>query len=307
MGAVVAGWGSALPPLVVTNADLEARLDTSDRWITERTGIRARHVGGTTGGLAIDAGRAALERAGATPDQIDLLVLATSTPDAVMPPTAVDVAASLGLTCGVLDLNAACSGYVYGLVVAHGMLELGARRVLLIGSDTMSRITDQDDRGTAVLFADGAGAVVLEQVAGAGELLAWELGTDPSGSHLLACAHGSTIQMDGREVFRRAVRIVVECTNRLLAEAGMVGAEVDLFIPHQANLRIMTAAAERLGIPEDRLAISLDHTGNTSAGSIPTTLVEAIAADRLRTGDRVLYVGFGAGMSWAGALTRWGG
>ncbi len=307
MGAIVTGWGCALPPTVVTNQELAGHLDTSDEWIAERTGIRSRHIGGTTGGLAAAAGAEALQRAGVHGADIDLLLLATSTPDAVMPPTAVDVAAALGLTCGVADINAACSGYVYGLVLAHGMLALGSQRVLLIGSDTMSRITDQSDRSTAVLFADGAGAVVLERTDGAGELIAWETGTDPDGRHLLRCAAGGTIDMDGREVYRRAVRIVVESCTRVLADAGVASGDVALLIPHQANSRIMLAAADRLGIPTDHVAISLDHTGNTSAGSIPTTLVEALAADRLRAGDHVLYIGFGAGMSWATALTRWGG
>jgi 3-oxoacyl-[acyl-carrier-protein] synthase-3 len=307
-GLRIAGWGIALPDRVVTNADLEARLDTTDAWITERTGIKERRVGGTTTGLAVDAARTALDRAGLGPASIDEVLLATNTPDRLMPATASAVQHDLGLTGGACDLNAACSGFVYGLVYAAGLLRMGARRVLLVGAETMSRITDQDDRNTAVLFADGAGALVLEaDERGAGELLGWDLGSDGSAADLLFAEHGGFIQMEGREVFRRAVRATVESSQRSLAEAGLTAADVDLVVPHQANVRIIDAACQRLAIPLERTATVLQSTGNTSAASIPLALVDAIECGRVRDGDVVLLVGFGAGMSWASAVLRWSG
>ncbi|HUO47760.1 MAG TPA: beta-ketoacyl-ACP synthase III [Acidimicrobiales bacterium] len=305
-GAVV-GWGTALPPTVVTNADLEARLDTSDEWIVERSGIRERRVGGTVGTLAVDAARAALARAGIGAAEVDLLVLATTTPDETVPATSAAVHHALGLRCGAFDLNAACSGFVYGLAVANGAVATGARRVLVVGADCLSGITDPDDRGTAVLFADGAGAVVLEAAEHDDVLLAFDLGIDGSGHDILTCAHGGTIHMEGREVFRRAVRVTVDSATEALERAKLSPADVDLFVPHQANLRIIEAAAARLGIPMEKAAIVLDRTGNTSSASIPLALAEAADAGRLAPGDIVLLSGFGAGMSWASAVLRWAG
>jgi 3-oxoacyl-[acyl-carrier-protein] synthase III len=305
----ITGWGTALPLKVVTNTDLEATLDTSDSWIVERTGIRERRVGGTTAGLAVEAGRAALDRAGVDPATVDLVIVATCTPDDHLPATASVVQHELGTVGGAMDLGAACSGFVYGLVAAEGQLRMGTRRVLLIGSETMSRIIDWDDRNTAVLFGDGAGAVLLEAAPGGeagGGLLGWDLGNDGSLRHILWAESGGTIQMDGPEVFRRAVRIVVESALRALEHAGISAAEVALFVPHQANQRIVDAACARLGIPIEQTVSILDRTGNTSAASIPMALAEAADAGRIAAGDPVLMVGFGAGMSWASAVVEWG-
>jgi 3-oxoacyl-[acyl-carrier-protein] synthase-3 len=305
-GAAVTGWGVALPETAVTNADLEARLDTSDRWITERTGIRERRIGGTTGELATAAARQALVAADAAPASVELLILATSTPDQQMPATASVVQDALGLQCGAFDVNAACSGFVYALVAGAGMAGVGARRVLVVGADVMSRLTDQQDRSTAVLFGDGAGAVVLDAVDGPGQILGWNLGSDGSLRHLLQADIGGYIRMEGKEVFRRAVRVMVESTEAALARAGLTAADVDLLVPHQANTRIISAACERLGIPMERTVSVLDRTGNTSAASIPLALGHAASTGRLAKGDIVLLVGFGAGMTWASVVLRWG-
>ena len=305
-GSVV-GWGGALPPTVVTNADLEARLDTSDEWIVERSGIRERRVGGTVSGLATEAARAAMGRAGIGPDDVDLLVLATTTPDEAVPATAAAVHHALGLRCGAFDVNAACAGFVYALAIANGAIATGARRVIAVGADCLSRITDPEDRGTAVLFADGASAVVLEAAEHGDVLLGFDLGVDGSGHDILNCPHGGTLHMEGREVFRRAVRITVDSAVEALDRAKLDPADVSLFVPHQANLRIIEAAASRLGIPMEKAAIVLDRTGNTSSASIPLALAEAADAGRLGPGDVVLLSGFGAGMSWASAVLRWAG
>ncbi|MGH9247205.1 MAG: beta-ketoacyl-ACP synthase III [Acidimicrobiales bacterium] len=304
-GARITGWGIALPDKVVTNADLEATLDTTDEWITERTGIKERRIGGTTAGLAVEAGRVAMERAGVSATDIDLLVLCTTTPDQAVPATSAQVQHELGLRCGAFDLNAACSGFVYGLVASHGMIDAGVNRVLLVGSETMSRITDWDDRTTAVLFADGAGAAVIEATAGPGQLLAWHLGCDGSARPILYADQGGYIQMEGREVFRRAVRVMVDSAARSFEQAGVDPSEVTLVVPHQANLRIIQAACKMLGIPMERTAVVLDRVGNNSSASIPIALVDAVDAGRVEPGDLVLLVGFGAGMTWASALLRW--
>jgi 3-oxoacyl-[acyl-carrier-protein] synthase-3 len=306
-GAIVTGWGIAVPDKIVTNDDLSARLDTSDAWISERTGIRQRHIGSTTSELAVVAGRAALTRAGVSPEEIDVLVLATTTPDALVPGTSATVQDGLGTGGGAFDLNAACSGFVYGLVVAHGLVLAGARRVVLIGSETLSRITDWDDRTMAVLVGDGAGAVVLEATDGPGELLAWDLGAKGSLRHLLKCDHGGYLFMNGREIFRHAVRAVVDSSSAALDRAGLTPADIDLFVPHQANARIITAARERLDIPEERCVVTIDRYGNTSSASIPLALADALETGRLRPGGLVLLSGFGGGMTWASAVLRWGG
>lgn len=306
-GTRITGWGMALPDTVVTNADFEARLDTTDDWIVERTGIRERRHGGTTSGLAIEASRRALERAGRRPEEIDLVVLATTTPDQRVPATSSWVHDQLGCRGAAFDLNAACAGFVYGLVTAVALLETGYHRALVLGSDTLSRLTDQDDRSTAVLFADGGGAIVVEAAGDEPLLLAHDLGVDGSLTPILYCDDGGYIQMEGKEVFRKAVRSTVESAERTLKEAGVSADEVALFVPHQANLRIVEAVAQRLGIESDRCAICLDRTGNTSAASVGIALSEAADAGRLADGDLVLFAGFGAGMTWASALVRWGG
>ncbi len=302
----MSGWGTALPPKVVTNDELAATMDTSDEWIVTRTGIRERHIGGTTAGLAVEAGRQALDMAGLTPDRIDALVLATTTPDRQWG-TAPIVQHELGMRCGAFEVNAACSGFVYGLVQAHGMIAMGADRVLLVGAETLSRITDWDDRATAPLFGDGAGAIVLESVDGPGALLGWDLDADGGASALLHAEVGGTIHMAGQEVFRRAVRIMIDSAEKSLAHAGVTADDLALIVPHQANIRIIQAACERLGVPMEKAAAVIDRTGNTSSASIPLALADALDHGRVSDGDLVLLVGFGGGMTAASAVLRWGG
>jgi len=337
----ITGWGTALPPTVVTNADLEARLDTTDEWILERSGISERHVGGTVSGLSTEAGAMAIERAGLEPKDIELLILATTTPDMAVPATSAAVHHALGLSGGAFDLNAACAGFIYALFAAQGSIATGIRRVLVIGADCLSQITDHDDRSTAVLFADGAGAILLEANAGlpvgagvgsrtgtglgiargtgnendggapessdVSGSIAFDLGTDGSALDLLFCPHGGTMKMEGKEVFRRAVRTTVASASAAMQRAKISPEEVALFVPHQANLRIIEAAAQRLGIPMDRTAVVLDRTGNTSSASIPLALATSADEGRLSAGDHVLMCGFGAGMSWASAVVPWVG
>jgi 3-oxoacyl-[acyl-carrier-protein] synthase-3 len=308
-GSVITGWGTALPEKVVTNAEFEARLETTDTWIVERTGIHERRFGGTTSGLAVEAGAAAITMAGLAPSEIDLLILATTTPDKAIPATSSTVHAQLGCSGAAFDLNTACAGYVYATVVADAMLGagIGFKRALVIGSETLSVITDMEDRATAVLFADGAGAVVFEHRDDAQPLiLASDLGLDGSLLSILYCDHGGFMKMEGREVFRRAVRATVESALKVLDQAGVTADEIALFVPHQANQRIIDAMTQRLGIPQDRTAIVLDKTGNTSSASIPLALAAAADAGRLSDGDLILFSGFGAGLTWASAVVRWG-
>jgi 3-oxoacyl-[acyl-carrier-protein] synthase-3 len=306
-GAQITGWGIALPDTVVTNADYEARLDTTNEWIVERTGIKVRHQGGTTSGLAVESAERALERSGRRGEEIDLLVLATTTPDQLVPATSSWVHNELGCRGAAFDLNAACSGFVYGLVTAVALLDAGHDRALVVGSDTLSQITDQDDRSTAILFADGAGAVVVEATEGEPLILAHDLGLDGSLTSILYCDRGGFIQMEGREVFRRAVRATVESAQKVLKQADVTADDIALVVPHQANLRIIEAVGQRLGIEADRYAICLDHTGNTSAASCAIALAESADAGRIAEGDLILFSGFGAGMTWASAIVRWGG
>ncbi|HEY8094302.1 MAG TPA: beta-ketoacyl-ACP synthase III [Acidimicrobiales bacterium] len=306
-GAVITGWGTALPPKVVTNDDLAGTMDTNDQWIRERTGIHERRVGGTTAGLSVESGRKAIEMAGLDPSQIDALVLATTTPDRTVPASAPTVQHELGLRCGAFDINAACSGFMYGLVVAHGLITMGAEKILVIGTDTLARITDWEDRNTAILFADGSGSVVLEKVDGPGQLLGWDLDADGAAERFLYAEVGGYLQMDGREVYRRAVRIMVDSGQKAMAHAGVTADDIALCVPHQANIRIIEAACQRLGIPMERTVTVLHYTGNTSSASIPLALVDALEAGRVKEGDLILLVGFGAGMTAASAVLRWGG
>jgi 3-oxoacyl-[acyl-carrier-protein] synthase-3 len=304
-GIRVTGWGIAVPDKVVTNDDMAVRLDTSDEWIVERTGIRERRIGGTTTGLAIEAAQAALACAGRTAADIDNLLLATTTPDGLVPGSAPTVQHGIGMRGGAVDLNAACSGFVYGLVAAAGLVAVGSGPVLLVGSETLTRITDMDDRKIAILVGDGAGAVVVEPVEGPGALLSWNLNSDGSLKHLLKCDHGATLYMDGKEVFRRAVRVVVESAEEAMADAGLGPDDISLLVPHQANVRIIHAACQRLGIPEDRTSIVIERYGNTSSASIPLALHDALENDRVHEGDHLLLTGFGGGMTWASAVLRW--
>jgi len=305
-GAIITGWGSALPDTVLTNVDLESKMDTDDQWIRDRTGIVQRHVGGTTAGLSTEAGRAALDMAGVGPDDVDALILATTTPDRAVPASASTVQHELGLTsCGAFDVNAACSGWVYALVNAHGLIAMGARRVLVIGTDTLDRITDYTDRGTGILFGNGSGAAVLEAVEGPGQLLGWDLDSVGEAESALYAEHGGVLQMEGREVFRRAVRLMADSATHALNSAGVSADEIALVVPHQANIRIISASLERLDIPLEKASIVLDRTGNTSSASVPLALADALDAGRVSDGDLILFVGFGAGMSAASAVIRW--
>ena len=324
---LVGGIGAAVPPEVVTNDDLAGLVDTSDAWIVERTGIRERRRLGAGLGvsdLAIAAGRRALADAGVGADQVDLLVVCTCSPDQPLPSTAAFVARALDTHGAAMDLNAACSGWVYGLVTAASMLTAaGGRAALVIGADALTRFLDPDDRGTLPLFGDAGAATVLlpgGTTDGPG-LVAWDLGCDGDGADLLRVEAGGSrlpitpdvvaagrqhLRMDGREVFRRAVRAVEASCEKTLATAGVRPEEVSLFVPHQANSRIVDAILPRLGISADRTMMNIDRYGNTSAASVPLALCEATAAGRLADGDLVLLAGFGAGMTWATTLLRWG-
>jgi len=322
--AAIIGWGTAVPDGKVTNADLEARVDTSDAWIVERTGIRERRVAGegeTTASLGTAAAAQAIKRAGLTPADIDLMIVATASPEQPLPHTGAFVGEALGLRCGSFDLSAACAGFVYELVVAASLLQTVYDRVLIVGAETLSRIIDPEDRATTVLFGDGAGAAVMARTAGEPGLLAWDLGCDGSAAGLLeipaggsrlpasvdtVAGRGHYLKMAGQEVFRRAVRVVVESATKTLERAGVDAADVAWFVPHQANARIIDAAAQRLGFGAERALVNIDRYGNTSSASIPLALFEAVDEGRVRDGDLVLCSGFGAGMTWASALIRWG-
>ncbi|HET9078653.1 MAG TPA: beta-ketoacyl-ACP synthase 3 [Acidimicrobiales bacterium] len=322
-GVTITGWGTALPERVVTNEDIMTLFDTTDEWIFERSGIRRRRAAtgpfvdppvpaeppqsglGTTGVLAADAGRQALERAGVQPRDISLVVLCTTTPDQLIPANSAAVAAALGIGGGAMDLNAACAGFTYGLVTASGLVAAGAERILLIGAETLTRATNFADRTNAFLFGDGAGAVVVEAVPGEGSLLGWDLGVDGGLVHLLYAQHGSGMVMKGKEVFRRAVLSTVQSARISMEKAKLSIDDISLFVPHQANIRIMEAAASRLGLPQDRIASVIEETGNTSSASIPLALIDAIESGRVRDGDHLLLAGFGAGMTWASAVWRW--
>lgn len=322
-GSAITGWGSALPERVVTNADIMTLFDTSDEWIVERTGIRSRRAAsgpfvaetaphhppdglGTTGALAKEAGLAALRSAGLTGPDIGLLILCTTTPDQLIPANSSAVAAHLGIAGGAMDLNAACAGFTYGLVSAAGFVASGIDRVLLIGAETLTRATNWRDRTNAFLFGDAAGAVVLEVVAGDGSLMGWDLGVDGSLVPILYADHGEGMVMRGQEVFRRAVRATVESAQASLDRAKVKASDIKLFVPHQANLRIMVAVAERLGIGPENTASVIEWSGNTSSASIPLALADAATKGQLEEGDLVLLAGFGAGMTWASAVWRWG-
>ena len=326
MRAAISGWGTALPDQRLTNADLEQRVDTSDQWIVERTGIRERRVAATgesTATLATEAGAAAIKHAGLTPDAIDLLIVATATTEQLIPHTGAFVGDGLGVRCGSFDLNAGCAGFVYELVTGSALLTAGnLDHVLVIGAETLSRVTDPTDRGTCILFGDGAAAMVLSASPDDGPgLLAWDLGCDGSAAGLLEIPAGGSrrptsaetvanrehyLKMAGPEVFRRAVRIVVESASNALERGGVSIDDVKWFAPHQANVRIIEAAGNRLGIPAERTLVNIDRYGNTSAASIPLVLAEAADDGRLQPGDLVLLSGFGAGLTWGSALLRWG-
>ncbi|HEY1826335.1 MAG TPA: beta-ketoacyl-ACP synthase III [Acidimicrobiales bacterium] len=305
MGARFTGWGIALAEKVVTNDELSKTLPTTDEWIRERTGIRERRIGGTVTDLGARAGRAAIDDAGLDASDIDFLILATSAADRISPATSSMVAHQIGLRCPAMDINAACSGFMYAVRTAQGLLETGNKRVLVVGAEVLSRFVDWNDRTMAVLLADGGGAAVLEYDPTENDILSFSLGTDGATSELLVCEHEGYFWMNGAEVFRNAVRVVVDSAEKALTMAGVSADDLSLVIPHQANIRIIQAACQRLNIDMDRAVISLDRYGNTSSASIPLAFDDARQNDRVHKGDYALLTGFGAGMTWASAVVKW--
>ena len=311
----IVGTGSYLPPRVVTNEELSTQLDTSDAWIRERTGIRQRHIADpsqTSSDLALEASRRALEAAGVKAGGIDLIVVATSTPDYIFPSTACLLQAKLGIKgCAAFDLQAVCSGFVYALATADSMIKTRmAKKALIVGAEVFSRILDWKDRGTCVLFGDGAGAVVLA----AGEqpgIHASVLHADGSLSGILsvpgnvcggAIVGSPFLQMHGKEVFKFAVKVLDESAREVAAAAGMKLEDIDWLIPHQANIRILEATAKRMGLPRERLVVTVDHHANTSAASVPLALDEFVRAGKIRSGHKVLLQGVGGGFTWGASL-----
>ena len=314
----ITGLGVHVPERVVTNDELSTLVETSDEWIRERTGIRERRIAADDEALtdlALPASRRALEMAGVDPASVDLVVVATVTPDMMFPSASALIADSLGMpNAAAYDLSAGCTGFVYAVVQAHAMLAAGlAQRALVVGGDVLSRILDWHDRSTVVLFGDGAGAVVLERVEQGG-FLGFELGADGGGGeNLWLPGSGSRkfeepekhVKMNGREVFKFATRVMVSSAEAILDECGKTIEDVDLYVPHQANVRIIDHAARKLGIPEEKTVVNVDRYGNTSSGSIPLALADAAAGGRLKPGTLVLLTGMGAGLTWGSALIDW--
>jgi 3-oxoacyl-[acyl-carrier-protein] synthase III len=315
--SVVAGVGSALPAREVTNDELAATVDTTDEWIVERTGIRSRFIaaeGETTGSLATEAARRALAGAGVDPVDIDLIVLATATPDQTFPSTATKVQAALGINdCIAFDVHAVCTGFLYALTVADSMLRSGnAHKALVIGAETFSRILDWEDRATCVLFGDGAGALVLSAEDTDSGILSTKLHADGRHNDLLFVDGGPSttgtvgkLRMKGREVFRHAVVNLAQVLNEVLAEAGLTAAEVDWVVPHQANARILDATAKKLGLPPEKVVVTVDRHANTSAASVPLALDTAVKDGRIKRGDVVVLEAMGGGFTWGAAALRY--
>jgi 3-oxoacyl-[acyl-carrier-protein] synthase-3 len=319
--------GLSIPPRIVTNRDLEHLVDTSDEWIQTRTGIRERRVaadGVATSDLAVEAAQQALARARVDARDVDLIIVGTATPDMLFPATACLVQDRLGAArAGAFDASAACSSWAYAAAMGHAAIAAGtAETVLVIGAETLSRITDWTDRATSVLFGDAAAAVVLQPCAPDEGFLAFHLGADGSGGSLIALPAGGSrlppsaetvasrdhyLKMNGREVYKFAVRVIPRAIERVADLAGVTIEEVDCFVPHQANIRIIEAAARRLGQPMDRFFVNVDRYGNTSSASVPVALYEAVQQHRIRPGDLVIFVAFGAGLTWGAAAMRWTG
>lgn len=324
--ATIRGWGMYVPEQIMTNHDIEKIIDTSDAWITSRTGIKERRIAApdeSTSSMAIKAARMALSRAGLTPDDIDLVLVGTATPDYQFPATGCLVQNALGIRGGACDLEAGCTSFMYALSMASAAVASGMHRnVLVIGSEALSRILDWTDRATCVLFGDGAGAVVVSEASWADFDPQYILGSDGSGGSALYLPAGGArqpateetvrnrmhyVRMAGPEVFRFATRVVAEATNQVLAKTGLTVDDIDLFIPHQANTRIIEAAVRRLGIPAGKVFVNIDRYGNTSSASIPIALCEAEEQGRLQPGDTVIMVGFGAGLTWGAGAIQWAG
>ena len=318
MNSRIVGTGSYLPEKILTNADLEKIVDTSDEWIRSRTGIRSRHIaadGELTSDLALPAAQKALQAAGVAAGDIDMIIVATTTPDMIFPSTACILQSRLGIAgCPAFDLQAVCSGFVYALGTADLFIRAGqAKKVLVVGAEVYSRILDWNDRGTCVLFGDGAGAVVLAASNTPG-ILATRLHADGSYKDHLSVP-GSVcggkvwgrpfVHMDGGSVFRFAVRVFEEVAHEVLDEAGLKVSDLDWFVPHQANIRIMEASARKLGLPVEKVIATVDHHGNTSAASIPLALDEAVHDGRIRPGQTLLLEGVGGGFTWGAVLLRW--
>ncbi|HSH82236.1 MAG TPA: beta-ketoacyl-ACP synthase III [Herpetosiphonaceae bacterium] len=323
--AAITGWGMCVPERILTNAELERMVDTSDEWIQTRTGIRERRVvgpGETSSTLGSAAARQALERAGVRPEQIDLIVVGTSTPDNPLPSTASIVQTKLGATrAAPFDVNAACSGFVYALVTGTQFIRAGGMEtVLVVGADVLTRYINYQDRNTCILFGDGAGAVVLQASQRPAGVLAFDLGAvvgtsdllyvSPSASHPLVAdalpPEGQYMRMEGREVFKYAVRAMGDSSLKVLQETGLTVGDIDLLVPHQANLRMIEAVAKRLDLPMERAVVNIDRYGNTSAGTIPLAMCEAWDAGRLQDGQNVLITACGGGLTWGSAVIKWG-
>jgi 3-oxoacyl-[acyl-carrier-protein] synthase-3 len=318
--SVVKGCGAYLPAKTLTNTDMEKLVETTDEWIVQRTGIRERHIaadGENTSDLGLIAAQRALERAGMTASDIDLIVLATSTPDQTFPATAVRVQQALGVTGAAFDVQAVCSGFVYALAIADNFLRVGqAKRALVIGAETFSRILDWEDRGTCVLFGDGAGAMVLEAVteaeAGGRGIISTHLHSDGRFQDILYVDGGPSstgtvgkLRMNGKEVFKQAVQLLAEVVVETLAANNLNSSDIDWLVPHQANQRIIDSTARKLGMSTDRVVSTIARHGNTSAASIPLALAEAAGDGRIKPGDLVLTEAMGGGLTWGAALIRW--
>ncbi len=315
--SIVAGVGSALPERQVSNAELASQVDTTDEWIVERTGIRNRHIAGageTTATLAHDAALKALEHAGLEAAAIDLIVLATATPDQTFPSSATKVQAMLGIPdCIAFDVHAVCTGFLYALTVADSMLRSGsARTALVIGSETFSRILDWEDRATCVLFGDGAGAIVLKAEDGERGILSTKLHADGRHNELLFVDGGPSttqtvgkLRMKGREVFRHAVVNLADVLNEVLTDVGLESADIDWVVPHQANARILDATARKLGLPPEKVIVTVDRHANTSAASVPLAFDAAVRDGRIKRGDLVVLEAMGGGFTWGAAVLRY--
>ncbi|WP_336779608.1 beta-ketoacyl-ACP synthase III [Paenibacillus illinoisensis] len=321
----VIGTGKYVPEKILTNSDLEKMVDTNDEWIVSRTGIKERHIAApdqATSDLAYEAAIKALESAGMTGSDLDLIIVATITPDSAFPSTACILQDKLGAKgAAAFDLSAACSGFVYGLATATSFIQSGMyNNALIIGADCLSRITDYTDRNTCVLFGDGAGAVVIGEVPEGRGFKSFDLGAEGAGGGLLQLEGGGSrlpasaetvenkkhyIYMNGREVFKFAVRVMGTATDEVLRKASLERTDVDLFVPHQANIRIIQSAMQRLELPEEKVVVNVDKYANTSAASIPLALVEAAEEGRMKAGDTILMVGFGGGLTWGASVLVW--